>query len=323
MDRSIDYNMIDFDSEIPLIIHEDEAGIRIDKLISERVLDLSRSYIQKLIKDGYVKVGSKVVKSNYKVSANDNVTIVFPRPEPIDISPENINIDIIYEDEDLIIINKPKNMVVHPAPGHYSGTLVNALMYHCKEHLSGINGILRPGIVHRIDKDTTGLLIVCKNDRSHQKIAEQLAVHSVNRKYVALVHGIIDDDEGVIDKPISRGNIDRKMMVINHDGKRAVTHYKVLNRYQLNGNRFTLVECRLETGRTHQIRVHMSSINHPLVGDTIYGYNEKRQPFKTEGQMLHAMTIGFVHPSTNKYVEFVSELPLYFTNILNKLFIID
>lgn len=319
IDKSIDYNMIGFDSEFLLDIYDDEAGTRIDRLISERVTDLSRSYIQKLIKEGYIKVNRNSIKSNYKVSKSDSVSVVFPKPQPLDIQPENIMLDIVYEDDDIIIINKPKNMVVHPAPGHYSGTVVNALMYHCGDNLSGINGVLRPGIVHRIDKDTTGLLIICKNDRAHQKIAGQLSVHSVNRKYVALVHGIISDDEGVIDKPISRGNIDRKIMAVNPEGKRAVTHYKVLKRYQLNNNKYSLIECRLETGRTHQIRVHMSSMNHPLVGDTVYGYNEKRQPFKTDGQMLHAKTIGFIHPSTDMYVEFDSELPLYFTNILNKL----
>ncbi len=302
-----------------LTVGEEYDGVRVDKYISDMVPDMSRSYIQKLIKDGNVSIGDKKLKSNYKVSYNDTVTIIFPEPQKLDIVPENIDIDIVYEDNDIIVVNKDKDMVVHPAPGHYTGTLVNALLYHCGDNLSGINGVMRPGIVHRIDKDTTGLLIVCKNDIAHNKIAAQLAEHSITRKYHALVTGNIKDESGTIDKPIYRHPVDRKKMAIVPDGKRAVTHYKVLNRYITKNKamNLTYVECQLETGRTHQIRVHMSSISHPLVGDTIYG--SEKQLFKTNGQVLHAKTLGIIHPTTEKYIEFDSELPDYFVSILNSL----
>lgn len=295
-------------------IEEPLAGERIDKFLSDSLPDVSRSYIQKLIKDGQVTVNQKTVKSNYKLNAGDLLSMEEPELQEPDIEAEDIPLDILYEDSDLLIINKPKGMVVHPSAGHYSGTLVNALMHYCKEDLSGINGVLRPGIVHRIDMDTTGSLIVCKNDFTHNHIAEQLKVHSITRVYHAIVHGILKDDEGTINAPIGRHPIDRKKMSINHkNGKEAVTHYKVLKRFK----NFTYIECRLETGRTHQIRVHMSSISHPLLGDAVYG--PVKTPYKLQGQTLHAKTIGITHPRTGEYLEVEAPLPEYFTNLLKKL----
>ena len=295
-------------------IEEAIAGERIDKFLSDSLPDVSRSYIQKLIKDGQVTVNQKTVKSNYKLNAGDLLSMEEPELQEPDIEAEDIPLDILYEDSDLLIINKPKGMVVHPSAGHYSGTLVNALMHYCKEDLSGINGVLRPGIVHRIDMDTTGSLIVCKNDFTHNHIAEQLKVHSITRVYHAIVHGILKDDEGTINAPIGRHPIDRKKMSINHkNGKEAVTHYKVLKRFK----NFTYIECRLETGRTHQIRVHMSSISHPLLGDAVYG--PVKTPYKLQGQTLHAKTIGITHPRTGEYLEVEAPLPEYFANLLKKL----
>ena len=294
-------------------IEEAIAGERIDKFLSDSLPDVSRSYIQKLIKDGQVTVNQKTVKSNYKLNAGDLLSMEEPELQEPHIEAEDIPLDILYEDSDLLIINKPKGMVVHPSAGHYSGTLVNALMHYCKEDLSGINGVLRPGIVHRIDMDTTGSLIVCKNDFTHNHIAEQLKVHSITRVYHAIVHGILKDDEGTINAPIGRHPIDRKKMSINHkNGKEAVTHYKVLKRFK----NFTYIECRLETGRTHQIRVHMSSISHPLLGDAVYG--PVKSPYKLQGQTLHAKTIGITHPRTGEYLEVEAPLPEYFTNLLKK-----
>ncbi|MDY4922809.1 RluA family pseudouridine synthase [Frisingicoccus sp.] len=295
-------------------VDTDANNMRIDRFISERMSDTSRSYIQKLIKDELVTVDSKVVKSNYKVKEGEWVEIVLPEPVSLDIEAENIPLDILYEDSDVLLVNKPKDMVVHPSAGHITGTLVNALLYHCKDSLSSINGVMRPGIVHRIDKDTTGILIICKNDKSHNCIAEQLKVHSITRRYHALVWNNITDDTGTIDAPIGRHPVDRKKMAINHkNGKQAVTHYKVLERF----GQYTYIQCELETGRTHQIRVHMASIGHPLVGDPVYG--PAKQPFKTDGQMLHAKVFGFIHPSTNDYMEFETDLPEYFQLILEKL----
>lgn len=295
-------------------IEEALAGERIDKFLSDSLPDVSRSYIQKLIKDGQVTVNQKTVKSNYKLNAGDLLSMEKPELQEPDIEAEDIPLDILYEDSDLLIINKPKGMVVHPSAGHYSGTLVNALMHYCKEDLSGINGVLRPGIVHRIDMDTTGSLLVCKNDFTHNHIAEQLKVHSITRVYHAIVHGVIKDDEGTINAPIGRHPIDRKKMSINHkNGKEAVTHYKVLKRFK----NFTYIECRLETGRTHQIRVHMSSIGHPLLGDSVYG--PAKSPYKLQGQTLHAKTIGIIHPRTEEYVEVNAPLPEYFSDLLKKL----
>ncbi len=295
-------------------VDTDANNMRIDRFISERMSDTSRSYIQKLIKDELVTVDSKVVKSNYKVKEGEWVEIVLPEPVSLDIEAENIPLDILYEDSDVLLVNKPKDMVVHPSAGHVTGTLVNALLYHCKDSLSSINGVMRPGIVHRIDKDTTGILIICKNDKAHNCIAEQLKVHSITRRYHALVWNNVTDDTGTVDAPIGRHPVDRKKMAINHkNGKHAVTHYKVLERF----GQYTYIQCELETGRTHQIRVHMASIGHPLVGDPVYG--PAKQPFKTVGQMLHAKVFGFIHPSTNEYMEFETDLPEYFQLILEKL----
>lgn len=297
------------------ILVEDGDGIRIDRYLSECCADLSRSYLQKLLKDGEVSVDGKIVKSNYKVSSGEKIIMEIPEAAEPEILPEEIALDILYEDSDIILINKPKGMVVHPAAGHDSGTLVNALLAHCKD-LSGINGVLRPGIVHRIDQDTTGVLVACKNDAAHSAIAEQLRVHSITRVYFAIVHGRISKDEGTIDAPIGRHPTDRKKMSINEkNGKSAVTHYHVLQRSE----HFTYLECRLETGRTHQIRVHMASVGHPLLGDIVYG--PKRCPYPgLKGQTLHAGVLGFIHPRTGKYLEVQAPLPEYFTELLKKLF---
>ena len=290
---------------------EDE---RIDKCICNYMDSLSRSYIQKIIKDGNVYVNDLSVKANYKVRVDDKVRFIIPDNVEPDIPAQDIPLDIIYEDSDVLIVNKPKDMVVHPAPGHYEGTIVNAVMYHCKDALSGINGVMRPGIVHRIDKDTTGSLIICKNDEAHNHIAAQLKEHSINRRYRAIVWGRIKDDEGIVEAPIGRHPNDIKKMAINErNGKRAVTHYKVLERF----DKFTYIECVLETGRTHQIRVHMNSIGHPLLGDEVY--SNAKSPYKVEGQTLHAMVLGFEHPSTKEYMEFEAPLPEYFEEILRKL----
>mgnify|MGYP000246786432 CR=1 FL=1 len=290
-------------------------GQRIDLYLSEQFEDRSRSYIQKIIKDEYVKVNQKPVKSNYRLSFGDSVEVTLPEAKEPDIVPENIPLDILYEDQDIIMINKPKQMVVHPAPGHYSGTLVNALMYHCGDELSGINGCMRPGIVHRIDMDTTGSLVVCKNDKAHQSLSEQLKVHSIRRIYVAIVHGNIKEEEGTVNAPIGRHPTDRKKMSIHaKNARNAITHYKVLKRF----GDYTYIQCKLETGRTHQIRVHMASIGHPLLGDQVYG--PKKCPFpKLVGQTLHARTLGFIHPRTNEYIEVNAPLPDYFLNLLEKL----
>ena len=295
-------------------VEKEFSGNRVDKFLSEQFPDLSRSYIQKLIKDGHVTANGKIVKANYKLNALDTLALDKPELQEPDIVPENIPIDILYEDEDILIVNKPKGMVVHPSAGHYSGTLVNALMYHCKDQLSGINGIMRPGIVHRIDMDTTGSLLVCKNDFVHQDLAEQLKEHSIQRIYHAIVHGVIKEDEGTIDAPIGRHPIERKKMSVNYkNGKHAVTHYKVIERFK----NYTYIKCQLETGRTHQIRVHMAHIRHPLLGDAVYG--PAKCPFKLQGQTLHAKSLGTVHPRTHEYIEVDAPLPDYFISLLNKL----
>lgn len=298
----------------PLIITVSEAmaDLRIDKLIAEAYPDFSRSHIQKLIKDGQAFCQGKPLKANYRPKAGEEIQLFIPEPESVLIEPENIPLDIVYEDADVILVNKPKDMVVHPAPGHYSGTLVNALMYHCRENLSGINGKLRPGIVHRIDKDTTGLIIACKNDRAHNSLAEQLKVHSITRKYNALVYNRFKEEEGTVSAPIGRHPIDRKKMAVNYkNGKEAVTHYRVLE----NFSGYAHIECSLETGRTHQIRVHMTSISHPLLGDEVYG--PAKSKFHLQGQALHARVFGFIHPTTGEYMEFEAQLPAYFTELLN------
>lgn len=296
------------------LVEESYIGERIDKYLSELLDNQTRSYIQKLIKDNQVLVNEKIVKANYKISTGDVIEITIPDAVTLDIQPQNIPLDILFEDDDILVVNKPKNMVVHPSAGHYDGTLVNAIMYHCKENLSGINGVLRPGIVHRIDMDTTGTLVICKNDSAHLSLTEQLKVHSITRKYRAIVHGNVKEVEGTIKAPIGRHPIDRKKMAINHNnGKEAITHYQVLEHL---GN-FTYIECQLETGRTHQIRVHMASLQHPILGDSIYGPTKQR--FSLDGQTLHAMVLGFEHPRTGEYVEFEAPLPEYFVLLLNKL----
>ena len=293
-----------------IFIVDENDNIRIDKYLNDLLPDLSRSFIQKLLKNGNILVNNAPIKPNYKVKLNDTINIDIPEPIKANIEAENLDLSIIYEDDDVLIVDKPKNMVVHPAPGHYTGTLVNGLMYHCKDNLSNINGVLRPGIVHRIDKDTTGCLIVCKNDVSHNFIANQLFEHSINRIYVGIVCGNLPDEEGVIDAPMGRDIRDRKKMSINESGKRAITHYKVLKRFK----NYNYVEFKLETGRTHQIRVHMASINHPLLGDEIY--NKTKTKFNLQGQCLHAKTIGFIQKKKKKYVEFESEIPEYFKHLL-------
>ncbi len=291
-------------------LEEDEA--RLDKWISGALPDLSRSYIQKCIKENHVLVNQKPQKASYRLKVDDE--IVFSIPEAVEpaIESEDIPLAVLYEDEDVLVVNKPKGMVVHPAPGHYSGTLVNAVLYHCRGCLSGINGVMRPGIVHRIDQDTTGSLIVCKNDHAHKLIAAQLKEHTITRRYRAIVHGILLQDSGVIDAPIGRDPKDRKRMAVNEqNGKPAVTHYTVLQRFR----EYTYIECRLETGRTHQIRVHLASTGHPLLGDTVYC--SRKEPYRLEGQTLHAMVIGFTHPTDGRYVEVTAPLPAYFEHLLH------
>ena len=308
--------MADFEQEVyEYLVEDSDAGQRIDKLLSVHLNDFSRSYIQKLLSNQAVLIHGQPIKSNYKVKAGDHIQVEIPEPEVLDVQPENIPLDIVYEDSDILIINKPKGMVVHPAAGHYSGTLVNAILYHCQDELSTINGVLRPGIVHRIDMDTTGLLVVCKNNAAHQSLAEQLKVHSITRKYTAIVYDNIPEDNGTIHKTIGRHPVDRKKQAVNvRNGQDAITHYRVLERF---GGKYTMVECQLETGRTHQIRVHMASIHHPLLGDTVYG--PAKDPFHLQGQALHAGVLGFIHPSTGEYVEFHSELPEYFQKLIQTL----
>ena len=296
-------------------VMEEESNQRIDKYLSIHMADSSRSYIQKLIKDGNVTIEDKPVKANYKVASGNRITVRVPEPEQLDIVPENIPLDILYEDSDIIVINKGKGMVVHPAAGHYSGTIVNGLLYHCKDELSGINGVMRPGIVHRIDMNTTGVIVICKNDKAHNFIAAQLKEHSITREYHAIVYNHFSETEGKVDAPLGRHPVERKKMAINYkNGKNAVTHYEVIQNLKQN---FSYIKCHLETGRTHQIRVHMASIQHPLLGDDVYG--PKRSNYQLQGQTLHAKTLGFIHPTTNEYVEFSAPLPDYFSDLLRKL----
>ena len=301
-------------NNIILTVPEEAGGLRLDKWLTSQIEDLTRTAVQNLVESGEVLVNGKTVAKNYKQKAGDVVEINIPEPVELNTEPENIPLDIIYEDSSLLVVNKPKGMVVHPSAGHYTGTLVNAIMYHCRDSLSGINGEIRPGIVHRIDMDTTGSLIVCKNDESHVFIAEQIKEHSVNRRYRGIVYGVVKEEEGTVNAPIGRHPIERKKMAINEkNGKPAITHYKVLERFE----RYTYMEFKLETGRTHQIRVHMASIGHPLLGDTLY--SSGRSPYKLQGQTLHAMTIGFIHPRTREYMEVTAPLPEYFEKILKDL----
>lgn len=305
--------MNNFD-EKHLMVDSLDEGTRIDKFLADELNGYSRSFIQKLIKEGNLTVNAKTVKSNYKIAGDDEIIIRIPELIEPEIVAENISLDILYEDDDIILINKPKGMVVHPAAGHYTGTLVNALMYHCKDNLSGINGVLRPGIVHRIDMNTTGVIVACKNDYSHNILAKQLSVHSINRVYNAICHNCFKDSEGTVDAPIGRHKTDRKKMAVDKEnGRRAVTHYKVLKNY----TNYSYIECKLETGRTHQIRVHMSSIGHPLLGDDVYC--SYKSNYKLTGQTLHARILGFNHPRTGEYMEFEAPLPDYFDSLLKNM----
>ena len=291
-----------------------ENGIRLDKFISVADVGLSRSAAVNLIENSGVTVNEKQVDKKYRLSAGDVVILQIPDPVPYEAKAENISLDIVYEDDYLLVVNKPKGMVVHPATGNYDGTLVNALLYHCGESLSGINGVLRPGIVHRIDKDTSGLLIVAKNDFAHAHLAKQIKDHSFTREYEAVVFGNLKNDEGTVDAPIGRKPNDRKKMCVTaKNSKNAVTHYSVIRRYK----GYTHIKCILETGRTHQIRVHMAYLGHPVAGDVVYGVKNEIVPFT--GQCLHARKIGFVHPKTEEYLEFTSQLPDYFNDFLTKL----
>lgn len=296
-------------------VEKEQEGMRLDQFLAAELTEHSRSYIQKLIREGRVTVNDKAMKPGGRIQADDKILMTVPPLQELSVLPEEMDLDILYEDEDVILINKPKDMVVHPCPGRYSGTLVNGLLAHCQDNLSGINGVLRPGIVHRIDKDTTGVLVVCKTNLAHRSLAEQLKEHSITRKYEAIVYNNIPEEEGTVDAPIGRNPSDRKKMAVEYkNGKRAVTHYRVID--HLN-HQFNHIECQLETGRTHQIRVHMASIGHPLLGDEIYGPRNGRKGL--EGQCLHARVLGFVHPRTGEYMEFEAPLPEYFKELLRKL----
>lgn len=297
-----------------LIVDSSDDGVRVDKYLSEELEGYSRSFLQKLLKEGCVLVNGQAVKSNYRIADKDELTVVIPALTAPEIAAQDIPLDILYEDADIIVVNKPKGMVVHPAAGHYDNTLVNALLFHCRDQLSGINGELRPGIVHRIDMNTTGVLVACKNDFSHHAVAQQLADHSITRRYEAVVLNAFSVASGTVDAPIGRHPTDRKKMAVDRTrGRRAVTHYDVLENFK----QFAHVECRLETGRTHQIRVHMASIGHPLLGDTVY--TAAKFPYKLEGQTLHARVLGFIHPRTGEYMEFEAPLPEYFQKLLSDL----
>ena len=296
---------------VQVTVLEEQKNERIDKFVAGVNNEWSRSQVQQWIKDGVVMVNGTDVKGNYKVKTNDEITVTIPEPEELDIKAEDMNLEIYYEDADVLVVNKPRGMVVHPAPGHTSGTLVNGLMYHCTD-LSGINGVMRPGIVHRIDKDTSGLLMVAKNDMAHEALVNQLVAKTVTRRYQAIVHGVIPHDKGTIDAPIGRDKKDRQSMTVDENGKHAVTHFRVLERF----NNFTHVECQLETGRTHQIRVHMKYIGYPLAGDPKYG---PKKTFDINGQALHAGILGFIHPRTGEYLEFEAPVPQIFSDLLNDL----
>lgn len=300
--------------EVKFIAVESDEGLRLDKCIAVNHPEVSRSYVQKLIESGGAWINGNTGRCKDFVKVGDEIKVLIPEPEGLEVEAEDIPLDIVYEDDDVILVNKPKGLVVHPAAGHYTGTLVNGLLYHCKGSLSGINGILRPGIVHRIDKDTTGIIIACKNDTAHHSLAEQFKEHTITRRYNALVYGTFKETEGRIESFICRNPEERmKMMVSDSKGKHAITNYTVLEQF---GNKYSHIVCQLETGRTHQIRVHMAHNGHPLLGDTIYG--QKKDPFQLTGQTLHAGVLGFVHPSTGEYMEFSSEVPAYFSDLINK-----
>ncbi|TKI79939.1 RluA family pseudouridine synthase [Bacillus mycoides] len=294
---------------VQVTVAEEQKSERIDKFVAEINSEWSRSQVQQWIKDAVVTVNGKSVKGNYKVKGNDEITVTIPEPEELDIQPEDMNLEVYYEDADVLVVNKPRGMVVHPAPGHTKGTLVNGLMHHCTD-LSGINGVMRPGIVHRIDKDTSGLLMVAKNDVAHESLVNQLVAKTVTRRYKAIVHGVIPHDKGTIDAPIGRDKKERQSMTVDENGKNAVTHFQVLERFK----DFTLVECRLETGRTHQIRVHMKYIGYPLAGDPKYG---PKKTLDMNGQALHAGILGFDHPRSGEYIEFEAPIPEVFEEALN------
>ncbi len=301
-------------SELLIEVPQEFHGERIDKFLSVLVPDCSRNAIQKLIEQGNVTINGEAVNKKYKVNSDDEILVVTGELKPLDAEPENIPLDIVYEDDDLLVVNKPRGMVVHPAPGNYTGTLVNALLYHCKDSLSGINGVLRPGIVHRIDKDTSGLLIVAKNDKAHLGLAEQIKEHSFTREYNAVICGHLKEYEGTVNAPIGRNPKDRKKMCVTmQNSKNAVTHYKVLQEF----DKYSHVSLKLETGRTHQIRVHMAHLGHPVAGDMVYG-NDKRSA-ELNGQCLHAIKIGFIHPIKNEYMEFSTNLPDYFEAFIDKI----
>lgn len=300
--------------EIKFIATESDAGLRLDKCIAVNHPAVSRSYVQKLIESGGAWINGNTGRCKDFVKEGDEVKVLIPAPEGLEVDAEDIPLDIIYEDDDVIVVNKPKGMVVHPAAGHYTGTLVNGLLHHCKGSLSGINGILRPGIVHRIDKDTTGIIVACKNDVSHRDLAEQFKEHTITRRYEALVYGVFKEPEGRVESLISRNPEERMKMMVNPlRGKYAATNYRVLEQF---GTKYSHIVCQLETGRTHQIRVHMTSLGHPLLGDTVYG--PKKDPFQLTGQTLHAGVLGFRHPTTGEYMEFSSELPEYFKELMQK-----
>ena len=307
-------NTIEYNEPITLSVDSDCGGMRLDKLLSEALSGYSRSFVQSLFENGLVTCNGKAVQKSFKPKCGDTVEFTVPEPREISLEPENIPLDIFYEDDDLLVVNKPRGMVVHPAPGNYEGTLVNALLYHCKGKLSGINGVIRPGIVHRIDKDTSGLLLVAKNDSAHISLSSQISAHSLDREYSAVIHGRLKEQEGVVDAPIGRSTSDRKKMCVTaQNSKNAVTHYRVLEEYK----EFSYIALKLETGRTHQIRVHMAYLGHPVAGDPIYG--PKNGVASLNGQCLHACVLGFIHPSTGEHIRLEAPLPDYFTDFLRRI----
>lgn len=307
-------NTIEFNELISIEIDSDTAGDRLDKVLSFVLSEYSRSFVQNLFSEGLVSCNGKVVSKSFKPKHGDIINFTVPEPKELSLEPQNIPLDIIYEDNDLLVVNKPRGMVVHPAPGNYDSTLVNALLWHCKGNLSGINGVVRPGIVHRIDKDTSGLLLIAKNDSAHVSLSSQISVHSLDREYRAVIHGHLKESEGTVDAPIGRSPTDRKKMcVISHNSKNAVTHYRVIEEFK----DFSFVALKLETGRTHQIRVHMSYLGHPVAGDPVYG--PKNGVTYLNGQCLHAGVIGFIHPSTAEHIRLEAPLPDYFTDFLGRI----